>query len=432
MEITLPYGHGSLTLRAPEGTNVRVLKPTSLPPLDDLGAAVLKGLADPLGGTRLAEMPRPGSVAIAVPDETRPTPVRLILPALLEQMFSLWPDLDRSNVAIIIGGGLHEPSPPESMNRIVPPEASLGCRVLAHDPNGSEMADFGTTSRGTPVLINSLYAAADLKVVVGQIDPHQFMGFTGGSKGVTVGIASPETIRRSHSLMLEEGSRAGMLLDNPARQDVSEAGRMVGIHLAVNVVLDAAKRPIWLGLGDPDSVLGEGARICSAVYGVQIDDPFDIVLASCGGYPKDICLYQAQKGLNMASQATRKGGRVLLVAECGQGVGDDVYYSYACRFESVDQAMEDFRRAGFRMGAHKAFLFGRSLVHSEVVVHTELDPEVLRRLHLTAGDAQSTLERWLSDLPRGGRVAVVPNANSTYFILPRQGSTERGPLIHQH
>lgn len=430
MEITLSYGHGTRTLRMPDGIDVCYLKSADLSPLDDLRAEIRQGLVSPLGGRRIADLPRPGNVAIAVPDETRPTPVREILPVLLEHISGIWPDLQPENVSILIGGGLHEPASADSMARIIPPEAALGCRVLAHDARNAAMADLGTTSRGTPVRINAHYAAADLRIVVGQIDPHQFMGFTGGSKGVSVGLASSETIRHSHSLMLGDKARVGMLWENPAREDVSEAGRMVGIHLAVNVVLNAAKRPVWVGVGDPDAVLGRGAGICAAMYGVRIDTPFDVVLASCGGYPKDICLYQAQKGLNMASQAARCGGRVLLLAECAQGVGDDAYYSYVCRFQSMDQAMDDFRRVGFRMGAHKAFLFGRSLARCEVVVDSELDPEILRRCHLTPGKAQPTLDRWLSILPRGGRLAVIPNANTTYFTFSRHGGPN-GHGIHQ-
>ncbi|MFO7596556.1 MAG: nickel-dependent lactate racemase [Desulfocurvibacter africanus] len=430
MEITLPYGHETRTLRMPDGTNVHYLKSSDVSPLDDLSAEIRQGLANPLGGRRIADLLRPNTVAIAVPDETRPTPVREILHVLLDEIFGIWPDLPRKNVSIIVGGGLHEPASADSMARIAPPESTLGCRVLAHDARNSAMADLGITSRGTPVHINAHYAAADLRIVVGQIDPHQFMGFTGGSKGVTVGLASPETIRHSHSLMLRDEARAGLLWENPAREDVSEAGRMVGIHLAVNVVLNAAKLPVWVGVGDPDAVLERGAGVCSAVYGVRIDNPYDLVLASCGGYPKDICLYQAQKGLNMASQAARSGGRVLLLAECGQGVGDDDYYSYVCRFENMDQAMDDFRKIGFRMGAHKAFLFGRSLARCEVVVDSELDPEILRRCHLTPGKAQPTLDRWISMLPPGGRVAVIPNANTTYFTFSRHGGPN-GHGIHQ-
>ena len=139
------------------------------------------------------------------------------------------------------------------------------------------------------------FAGPTLRIVIGQIDPHQFVGFTGGSKGVVVGIASAASIEHNHSLMFEEQARVGRLSGNPVREDMNEAGRMVGIDLAVNVVLDADKQVVRLLAGDPDAVLKAGAETCAALYGVKIDDKFDIVVASCGGHPKDTASIRLKK-----------------------------------------------------------------------------------------------------------------------------------------
>jgi len=53
---------------------------------------------------------------------------------------------------------------------------------------------------------------------------------------------------------------------------------------------------------------------------VQIPQKADIVLVSAGGYPKDINLYQAQKALDNAKHAVRKGGIIILVASCKEGM----------------------------------------------------------------------------------------------------------------
>ncbi len=124
------------------------------------------------------------------------------------------------------------------------------CRVITHDAKKSEMVDLGSTSRGTPVRINAEFCRADLKIVIGQIDPHQFVGFTGGSKGVVVGIASAASIEHNHSLMFEDQARVGRLSGNPVREDMNEAGRMAEIDLVVNVVLNAQKNVVRLLAGD--------------------------------------------------------------------------------------------------------------------------------------------------------------------------------------
>ena len=108
---------------------------------------------------------------------------------------------------------------------------------------------------------------------------------------------------------------------------------------------------------------------------------------------------------------------VLLLAACGQGVGDPHYENYVRRFSCPVEQMREFAEQGFRMGAHKAFLFSRTLTRFTVVVDSELDVQTLAHCHLTKGDAQATLDTWLATYPENGRprIAVVPNANTTYF-----------------
>lgn len=418
MEIKLKYGSGHHPLSLPDKALVSILKPAALPPLPDIRQALMRSLKNPLGRGTLAEQPSLQSVAIAVPDESRPVPVTKLLPLLIDHLLTSLPHLTPSGVSVIVGGGLHPPMSSRRLREFLPPEVAMGCKVSAHDANNSPVISFGRTTQGTPVEINQDLGRADLKIVLGQVDPHQFVGFTGGSKGVTVGCASAAMIEHNHGLMFMPGASVGRLQGNPVREDLNEAGRMIGLDLAVDVVMDPDKRPVGLWAGEPEAVLTAAADTCSQVYGVALDEPFDLVIASCGGYPKDICLYQSQKGLNLASQALKPGGKILLLAQCDQGVGDDVYFDYVCRFGNHQEALKDFEACGFRMGAHKSFLFGRTLSRFEAVVHSDLDQSTLRQCHLTPGDAQRTLDRWIGDFEGNPRVAVVPSANNTYFVFP--------------
>lgn len=415
MELTLPYGKKTLRLTLPNAAEVCWLRPAETPIIEDPAGVLAEALNAPLGCPPLESLPTPSSVAIAVPDETRPFPVATLLPVLLTRLFAAFPELSPEQVVILVAGGLHPPLDEAGLARVAPEAARQGCRVVAHDARGSAMTAYGTTSRGTPVEVNALYAAAELKIGMGLIDPHQFAGFTGGAKAVIVGAGSVPAVQANHSLMRHAEAQVGRLKDNPVRQDLNEAGRMVGVRMVVNVVLDAHKRVVKLLAGDPEAVLNEGAEYCAKVYGVEIEEPFDHVIASCGGHPKDICLYQAQKGLNMASLAARPGGRILLLAACPQGIGDEVYEEYVGRFETPEQVLQDFQNAGFRVGAHKAFLFGRTLINHEVAVASDLDEATLSRCQLKKVDPQETVYRWLAECSGRPRVGVIPNANTTYF-----------------
>lgn len=417
MELDLKYGKGTIKVHIPGSAEAQILEPNHIDPVVSVSRELRDALAD-LSSSETEITSRLGkasTVAIAIPDETRPLPVKKILPVLLDYLFEKLPELNPAKVTIIIGVGLHIPPDEETLNRLVPSEIARGCRVVGHDANNSPMVDYGYTSRGTPVRINALMAAAEFKIVIGQIDPHQFVGFTGGSKGVIIGCGSSATIEHNHSLMFHEDARVGVLQGNPVREDLNEADAMVGIDLAVNFILAPTKEVVQVLAGDPLKMLVQGAQTCAALYGVKIDEEFDIVIASCGGYPKDICLYQAQKGLNLASQAVRKGGHILLLAASTQGVGDDVYFDYVSQFTSPEEVLADFKEQGFRMGAHKAYLFGRTLNQFDVAVSSELDAGVLNTCHLRSADPSRVIGEWVDNFEETPRIGVIPNANTTYF-----------------
>jgi lactate racemase len=415
MKVTLAYGKTQKIITISDRADVKILAPVPMPAVKDLDETLLRSLEASFGILAKKNRPAPRSVAVAVPDPSRPLPFQDMLPLLLSKLHKDFPNLRREMVKIVIGGGLHPPMSGDQASRWIPEVVAAGAQVIVHDARTSPTVFLGVTRRGTPVEVNADYAGADLKIVIGQIDPHQFVGFTGGAKGVVIGCASERTIEHNHGLMFEEGATVGRLQGNPVREDQNEAGRLAGVDMAINVVIDPQKKVVGLWVGDPVAVLEQGAEISAKVYGVGIREQFDLGVASCGGHPKDICLYQAQKGLNLCSHAVKKGGGIAIMAACEQGVGDDVYYDYSCRFESTEAALADFRRTGFRMGAHKCYLFGTTLTRYDVVVESELDADVLRKCHLTGGRVQDAIDLWVSRFPGRPRVAVIPSANTTYF-----------------
>ncbi|MDJ0781872.1 MAG: nickel-dependent lactate racemase [Desulfosarcinaceae bacterium] len=419
MQVDLKYGQGVKSVHIPDKADVRLLQPDQVPVLGALTTTLETSLTAPLNSAALGDRLRqsaPERVAIVIPDDTRPTPVKELLPGIARQIFTALPKLKPADLVILIGGGLHPPLDREAQARLLPDALVPGCTILAHDAHNARMAAFGVTRRGTPVKINAALAAADFMISIGQIDPHQFVGFTGGAKGVVIGCGAPETIQHNHSLMFGANAEVGQLAGNPVREDLNEAGHLIGIDFAVNVVLDADKRVVRLLAGDPDAVLLEGAQTCAELYGVSVDSKFDIVIASCGGAPKDNVLYQAQKGLNLCSRAVKKGGKILLLAACQQGIGDDVYFDYVCQFASPAEVLEDFKQLGFTMGAHKAYLFGRTLVDYDVAVFSDLDPGIMGQCHLRAAEPARIIGEWVAAFEGRPQVAVVPYANTTYFF----------------
>ena len=143
--------------------------------------------------------------------------------------------------------------------------------------------------------------------------------------------------------MFHDRAKVANIEGNPVRMDIDEAGRMIGIPLIINVVLDGDKRPVQLLAGEPVAVCQAGAATCAAIYGVAVPEKFDIAIASCGGHPKDITLYQAQKGLAHAAASRQARRKDPAARGLSPGVGDDVYFEYVSRFPTPEAALADFK-----------------------------------------------------------------------------------------
>ncbi len=176
----LPYGTGSEEISIPNSFHSDLIAPLDFPAAPDPIDEVARALSQPLGGIDLSSFSSLHSVAIAINDKTRPVPHHLLLPPLLSQLNEIGfaPD----SISLIIATGTHLPMPQSEFSKILPSEIIARYPVFSHDTDAADLVDLGITSRGTPILVNRRFMQADLRIVLGDIEPHHFMGFSGGVK----------------------------------------------------------------------------------------------------------------------------------------------------------------------------------------------------------------------------------------------------------
>ena len=399
--------------RLDEGFAVHVLAPAQVAVAADPVQAVREALRNPVGGVRLADFARARSVAIAVNDKTRPVPHAVLLPPLLEELAKV--GIPREAITFVIATGLHAPMTEGEFPQILPPDVIARYRVVSHDAAATEnLVDLGTTQAGTVVQMNRLFAQADLRVVVGNLEPHQFMGFSGGVKTAVIGLGGRETIDHNHAMMLDPRSDLARYEDNPARLDVEEMGRLAGVHFALNDIINENKQIVGVLAGEPQSVMRAGIPLVRQVYGVRVAAPFDLMIASPGGHPKDINLYQAQKALGHAARVTREGGTVILVAACPEGTGSRGYEEWVAGRTSHADVIEQFKREGFHIGPHKAFQIARDAAPRRLLFVTEISEALVKKLLLTrCASLEEALALACAGLPKTARIGVMPYANAT-------------------
>jgi nickel-dependent lactate racemase len=325
MRLQLAFGKTGLPLELPDGFNYRVLEARSATPLADAVQAVEAALDDPIGCLPLREMAQGlQSAAISVCDITRPAPNPIVLPPVLARLEAA--GILRENITILIATGLHRPATEAEIVEIVGPDVASSYRVENHYAREfSQHRYLGDTTSGTPVFVDERFVKADIRITLGFIEPHLMLGFSGGRKLVAPGLAAQETIKVLHSsrFMRDERAAEGSIEDNPLHRELVEIARMAHHDFLVDVALGKGNpRPIaQVFAGEPVQAHAKGVEFVSQVMLEELDEPADAVITTAAGYPLDLTYYQAIKGVTAASHIVKPGGRILLVAECSEGVG---------------------------------------------------------------------------------------------------------------
>jgi nickel-dependent lactate racemase len=371
--------------------------------LEDELAVVRTALAQPIGTPRLRELAAAaGSAAIVVSDITRPCPTYRFLPLVLEEL-AIMP---AERVAILFALGSHRAHTDGERRKLVGSE--VYGRYPCLDLDESDCVPLGSTSRGTPLEVFRPYVEADLKICTGNLEYHYFAGYSGGAKAVMPGICARSAIQPNHSMMLEPAARAGILRGNPVREDIDEAGRVVGVDFIVNVLLDEKKRIVGAVAGHYLEAHAEGVHLYDELFDMRIDEAVDIVVASPGGSPKDINLYQAQKTLDNVSGAVRPGGTIILVAQCAEGFGEETFAAWMADMENP-QVLIDRIQQQFVLGGHKAAAIANLLLGADVCLVSDFADETVRRMGMRPfADAQQALTAALDKHGELARVLVVP------------------------
>ena len=212
---------------------------------------------------------------------------------------------------------------------------------------------------------------------------------------------------------------AGSYDNNPVRQDMEEAGRIIGADFILNAVLDDEQRIIKCVAGHAEIAHSIGRQVVDDTYGTAISERSDIVLASCGGYPKDLDLYQAQKALNNAARAVKPQGTIILLAECSDGFGNRLFEEYMTKM-SLDEIILAIQKQ-FVLGGHKAAAVARVLKQCDVFLITGMERALVEASGFSyATSPAKALQSAFENLGEKSTIWAMPYAGSTVPLLPSE------------
>jgi lactate racemase len=352
------------------------------------------------------------NIAIVVADKTRLCGYPTYLPILLNilKKYGAKPD----NITIFIAYGTHSRQTDKECVAAYGRIYSDYCFVHHECGNGKLFKKLGETTRKNPVYVRRDIIKSGFVITFGAISHHYFAGYGGGRKLLFPGLGLKDAIYQNHSLFLDKDCKrlspyctAGVLDKNQVSEDLEEIETFKPADLAIHGILNAKGNVCDL-LFSTDV---EGFRNACKEHGKNCEIPaglkkYDLVVGSCGGYPKDINFIQSHKGIENAAGFVRDRGSLIFFAKCPEQIGSETFLQWfktGSRSKAFSELAGNYQGNG---GTALSVMFKTE--RTNIFLVTDLSDSIvkttgIKKVSITG--AQEVANRI------SGNVAVIPNAS---------------------
>ena len=423
-QIALKYGKKSFELNI-EHKNIKIITSSFFMGIKKEEEILKQAIENPIDSPRLKTIVKPDEdICIVIPDVTRlwqkPT---VYLPYIIKELEEA--GIKDDNIHFICALGTHRRQTEEEHKLIVGEGLYKRFKVKDHDCRDENNLQYvGTTSFGTGVFINKFALQCKHIILSGGIVFHDLAGFGGGRKGILPGISGYGTVMQNHALSLNpngSGSnskvRAALMEGNPFNEDMMESAEFVKPSFLFNVIVDSEGNFTAAVAGNYVTAHRKGCEILKSIDSSRITEKADVIIASCGGYPKDIDLYQGSKALSNAVEAVKEGGTIILVAECIEGLGHEDMHHIFYNFENNSEREQEVRR-NYTIAKFFAFIICEMAVKYNLVLVSSMEADALECCNIKI---TSTLEEAINCIDEALKSAkliyLIPTAGNTLPVL---------------
>ena len=424
-EYKFRYGNTSVSIPVDESQVIGVIEGNDTTPLSNISGALMDAIDNPIDSAPLSEVAaKASSIAIIVSDMTRywmrqDLIVPLIVDYLVEKCGKSYEDL-----TIVIATGTHVGGSEDDLRTLVTSPVFDKVRTINHDCHDKNLVYLGTTSYGTPVSINKEAADADLVICLGAATYHVMAGFGGGRKSILPGISSLETIKHNHAYSLapdafitnpEIGN--GKLEGNPLNGDMLEAAAMMKNLFMITLVTDTEFQLESIYAGHWRTSWERACEEVKRIYTVPIEKKADVVITSCGGFPKDESLYQGTKAVDNVISALKDGGTLILMLEGRNGGGSPDYFDWIKPL--VGGTFEEELRNNFTVGGYIFFLNCEQAARFNILMYSSIPAETVAPMGIKAYD---DLDKLMEDAHIEGKsVYIIPSGSTVLPVVTDSG-----------
>ncbi|MFQ5640187.1 MAG: nickel-dependent lactate racemase [bacterium] len=422
-KVRLPFGKKFMNLEVDTAHVLGVLLPKSQLPRKPFTELLTESLSNPVASKPFREIfHRNEKTVIVLPDKTRYCAASDVLPIVVAELYQL--GISDTDIKILIATGSHISQKPQEIIDIVGMAMTKRLTIIDHDSQRSEDLVFkGRTKFGIPVYLNRHLVEADRIIILCSAVHHYFAGYGGGWKMINPGCAGYETITRNHALTVDTGSNglhpncgSGIIDGNPVQEDLLDSMRYQRVDFLIETLLNEDGEVVDMVAGDVFAAHRKACMWVDQTYRVAIQEKADLVVVSCGGFPKDINLIQSHKSLHNAFQAVRQGGVILLLAECRDGVGSQTFMDWF-RHEDEANFVKNMKNH-YSLNATTALSLKTKTKQVKVILVSTLPSGLVSHLGMhPAEDIRAGWRLACADLPDSFKCYILPNGSLTLPVV---------------
>ena len=291
MKKWISYGEEALSFSIPDKMPCYELFPNEVTIPQDSQSVIFDALKNPVGCSLESLVSPEKRVCIISDDVSRPTPVHKILAVLLPYLYEL--GIRQENIYFVMALGSHRHMTQAEIDTKLGADTARNYRVYQSsfaDPE--ELLDLGCTEGdNVKITVYRRVMESDIRIGIGNIVPHNTLGWSGGSKILFPGVTSEETVSKFHTkAMLQSTGRVFGVPENDIRCSVERWAEKIGLHFIINTILDRHANIYRVAAGDYIQAHRRGIEYAKEVYCVPMPGKADIVIAD--SHPSDCDFWQ--------------------------------------------------------------------------------------------------------------------------------------------
>jgi nickel-dependent lactate racemase len=405
MKIALKYGHDPIQLKIPETADIIQSQEPRKSGINK------KSFCSRLAAILPDNLDKYEKVGIVVSDKTRLCDYPLYLPWITETLKNK--GADKGNITFFIAYGNHSKQTDEECTNSYG-KTYRQYKFIHHDSRDPEaFAILGLTNRGTTISFRKDILECSLLITFGAISYHYFAGYGGGRKLLFPGLGNADAIYHNHGLFLDRdqrklsvGCQPGNLENNPLAEDLKEIDSYMPARISVHGIVNAAGKVCELLIGKTYDDFVSACQLHDSYFKIISNKQYNLVVASCGGHPKDINFIQAHKSLHHSASLVKDRGSLVIFAECKNGIGSEDFLKFL-EIGSFEKTFEILEKNYHGNGGTALSLMVKTN-RIKVYLVTYLNNKICETLKTTKIDV-GNVQRMIDDAK--DTIAIIKNAS---------------------